>query len=113
MNFSFFVHQKKKKRKWWAQAEGQDYTSAKDTFEHKEVGDFPQEWVPKPGTFLSLWNIINFFFDCGGCVWIFFLIISFQISLSYFILNIINLKVHLVVCYKRTPYILLYIYIYI
>ena len=50
-----------------------------------------------------------------GVFGFFFFIISFQISLSYFILNIINLKVHLVVCYKRdTIYlIILYIYIYI
>ena len=56
MNFSFFIHQKKRKKKKESDGHKQKdkITSAKDTFEHKEVGDFPQEWVPKPGTFLSL-----------------------------------------------------------
>ena len=84
----FFYSPKKKKKKKESDGHKQKdkITSAKDTFEHKEVGDFPQEWVPKPGTFLSLWNIINFFFDCGGCVWIFFFNHFFSnISLIFYI----------------------------
>lgn len=50
--------------KWWAQAQGQGYTSAKDTFEYKEVGDFSIVMGPLTRSYpfwvLSLWNIINF-----------------------------------------------------
>ena len=50
--------------KWWAQAQGQDYTSAKDPFEYKEVGNFSTGVGPQTRSYpfwvLSLWNIINF-----------------------------------------------------